>query len=87
MKNSERNWCVYLLVCKGNRLYIGVTNNLHKRLEAHEIGKGSKFVRAFNPCSLIGTIKDLDKVEAMKMEYKLKKLTHKEKREAFTFIK
>jgi putative endonuclease len=79
-------WCIYLLQCKGNRLYIGVTNNLKNRLLTHQNGKGSRFVRAFSPFSLIGIIENLTKQEAMQKEYKLKKLSHQNKIKYFKSI-
>jgi len=44
---SNNNWYVYVLKCRNNYLYVGVTNNLERRLKEHEKGTGSKFVRAF----------------------------------------
>jgi putative endonuclease len=75
----SNNYIIYLLQCKNNRFYIGITNNLTHRLKMHEIGKGSKFVRAFSPFKLIGIIDGLTKREALQKEYQLKQLPHNEK--------
>lgn len=67
-----KQWLVYLLICKGNKFYIGITNDLDARLMKHKNGKGSKFVKANLPYELYGTIPCGSKSEALKLEYKLK---------------
>ena len=38
----ESKWTVYLLRCKDNTLYCGITNDLENRLDMHRSGKGAK---------------------------------------------
>ena len=52
--------------------YVGWTNNLKKRLQLHNSGKGAKFTRG-RKCILIFKKKMLSKKNAMQFEYKLKK--------------
>ena len=52
--------------------YVGWTNNLKKRLQLHNIVKGSKFTRGIK-WILIFKKKMLSKKNAMQFEYKLKK--------------
>ena len=70
-------WYVYLLVCKNSLYYIGATNNIEKRMKAHRSGKGSKFVRANLPFTLYSIIDCKNKSDALKLEYRLKKLNRK----------
>ncbi|RJQ19748.1 MAG: hypothetical protein C4560_06020 [Nitrospiraceae bacterium] len=84
-KRSETNsghWCVYVLRCRNNSLYIGMTNNLDKRLEKHRTGTGSKFVRSWRPFELVKTIPCNNEGEARRLEYDFKKLTREKKIEA-----
>ncbi len=74
-----RPWCVYVLRCRNNSLYIGMTNNLEKRIEKHKLGTGSKFVRSWRPFELVKTIPCRNEGEARRIEYDLKKLTRKKK--------
>ena len=37
------NWVCYLLRCADGTLYCGVTNDLNKRLSAHNTGEGAKY--------------------------------------------
>ncbi len=73
------NWCVYLLNCRGSKLYTGITNNLDHRLSMHEAGKGSKFVRAFRPFTLAGVIQCEDEHGARMLESRIKKMSRAEK--------
>ncbi|MGC2064233.1 MAG: GIY-YIG nuclease family protein [Thermodesulfovibrionales bacterium] len=79
---SSGPWCIYVLRCSNNSLYIGITNNLEKRLEKHKLGLGSKFVRSWRPFELVKTILCEDEGEARRREYDLKRLTRKKKIEA-----
>ena len=42
----------YLLKCADDTLYCGWTNQLDKRLKAHNEGKGAKYTRGRRPVSL-----------------------------------
>jgi putative endonuclease len=79
---NRETWCVYVLSCCNNYLYIGITNNLDKRLREHERGTGSKFVRSRRPFELIKTISCKTAREARRLEYSLKKLKRGKKIEA-----
>ena len=79
---TEKNsgpWCVYVLRCSNNSFYIGITNDLEKRIEKHTLGTGSKFVRSWRPFELVKTIPCKDAGEARRLEYDLKKLPRKKK--------
>jgi predicted GIY-YIG superfamily endonuclease/ribonuclease HI len=72
-------WCVYVLRCSNNSLYIGMTNDLEKRIERHRLGTGSRFVRSWRPFELVKTIPCSNAGEARRLEYDLKKLTRPKK--------
>lgn len=69
---SKACWYVYLVQCKDNSLYTGVTNNLQKRMLAHESGRGSKYVKAKGFRQLLRFKECENKIEAQKTEYKIK---------------
>ena len=75
----NENWSVYVLRCRNNSLYTGMTNNIERRLKEHEQGRGSKFVRSWSPFSLVKTIPCKNAGEARRLEYELKRLTRTEK--------
>ncbi len=67
---------VYLIVAnqKKNKMisYVGYTNNLQKRLNLHNNGKGAKFTRG-KKWKLVYYEQYDSKSKAMKKEYELKK--------------
>lgn len=67
------NWCVYILECADGSYYTGVTNNLDKRLRAHNAGKGAKYTRSRLPVAYKAVITGLEKSEAFRLEYRIKK--------------
>lgn len=70
---------VYILKCRDDSLYTGWTNNLPKRVQTHNRGKGAKYTKARLPVELVYYEEFEDKIVAMKREYSIKKLTRKEK--------
>ena len=69
----------YILKCKDNTYYTGYTNNLEKRLKAHNEGKGAKYTRARKPVELIYYEEYKDKPSAMRREWEIKQLSRQEK--------
>ena len=72
---------VYILKCSDNTLYTGWTNDLVKRLKAHNSGKGSKYTRNRLPVEFVYLEEFEDKIEAIKKEYFIKRLKKQEKLE------
>ena len=70
---------VYILKCADGTLYTGWTNDLEKRLKAHNDGTGSKYTRARLPVTLVYFEEYEDKREAMSREWHIKRLTRTQK--------
>lgn len=75
------NWTVYLLRCKDDSLYCGITNDLENRLEMHRSGKGAKYTRGRGPLELVYAEECPDKSSALKRELAIKHLSRAEKLE------
>ncbi len=58
---------------------IGWTNNLEKRLKAHNEGKGAKYTRSRLPLTLVYYEEYETPKEAMKREYQIKKMSRASK--------
>ena len=69
----------YILRCADNSLYTGWTNNLDRRVSAHNAGKGAKYTKARLPVQLVYFESFETKEEAMSREYFIKKMSKKEK--------
>ena len=72
-------WTVYLLECHDGSLYCGATNNITKRMQVHNRGKGAKYTRSRLPVRLLVTSDSLSKSDALKLEYSVKKQKANEK--------
>jgi len=66
-------WIVYLVECSDGTLYCGATNNLDKRLKAHNRGRGAKYTRGRLPVRLVVSRGGMTKSEALRLEWKVKK--------------
>ena len=71
----------YMLRCRDNSLYTGWTNNIEKRLEDHNSGKGAKYTKARRPVELVYYESFETKEEAMRREWQIKQLKKSEKEE------
>lgn len=69
----------YVLECGDGTYYAGYTNDLDKRVDVHNRGKGAKYTRARLPVSCIYKETFETKQLAMKAEYAFKQLKKVEK--------
>lgn len=72
-------WHVYILKCKDNKLYTGITKNLKRRLNEHRCGRGGRFTRIRTPVKLVYYKNTLNRSRALKKEAEIKKLSRKSK--------
>lgn len=77
-KSTGDNYC-YILKCSDGSLYAGWTNNLEKRLQAHNKGKGAKYTRSRLPVELVYAECFETKKEAMSREWHIKRMERREK--------
>ena len=75
----EKQWVLYILQCKDGTLYTGITDDLQRRLAAHESGKGAKYTRGRGPLTLRYTDKCESRSDALRREIAVKKLSRKDK--------
>lgn len=69
----------YILKCNDDSLYTGWTNDLEKRIQVHNEGKGAKYTKSRRPVTLVYYEKFQSKEEAMKREYAIKHMTRAQK--------
>jgi putative endonuclease len=70
---------VYLLRCADGSLYCGWTNNLEKRLAAHQAGKGSAYVRQRLPARYAAAWRAESRSHAQSAEALIKRLPRRAK--------
>jgi len=72
-------WYIYIIQCKDGLLYTGITNNLERRINAHNSGNGGKFTKYRAPVELLYSEEVLTKPCALSREAQIKRLTRKGK--------
>ncbi len=77
-------WYDYMIRCKDDTLYTGITDDVQKRFAAHRAGKGAKYTRGRGPLELVYTEEVPDKSAALKREIAIKRLTRAEKLKLIT---
>jgi len=65
----------YIVRCRDGSLYTGWTNDLEKRVEAHNDGRGAKYTKPRRPVTLVWHACFDTKEEAMSREAAVKRLS------------
>ena len=73
----------YIVKCSDSTYYTGWTNNLDKRIQAHNEGKGAKYTKGRRPVTLVYYEVFEQKEAAMRREWEIKRLTRKQKEQLF----
>jgi putative endonuclease len=73
------SWWCYILQCADATLYTGITNDLDKRLAAHNAGTASKYTRVRLPVSPVYREACENRSTASKREAQIKRLTRQQK--------
>ncbi len=68
-------WSAYILICEDGTLYTGVSNNVAKRVDTHNRGKGAKYTKSRLPVTLGYVSPPLTKGEALRLEHQIKKFS------------
>ena len=77
-EQKDKNY-TYIVECSDGTLYTGWTNDIEKRLKAHNEGKGAKYTRCRKPVKLVYLEESDTKQQAMSREAKIKQLSRQEK--------
>lgn len=71
----------YIVQCSDGSLYTGWTNNIEKRINDHNSGRGAKYTKSRLPVVLAYYEEFKTKEEAMRREWEIKQLDRKAKLE------
>ena len=72
-------WFVYLLRCRDDSLYTGITTDLARRLKQHNSGTASRYTRSRLPVVLVYQECQASRSLALKRELAIKGLSRNEK--------
>lgn len=69
----------YMVECAGGTLYTGWTNDLDKRVAAHNAGRGAVYTRMHRPVKLVYWESYATRAEAQRREAAIKRLSRSAK--------
>ena len=77
----EKQWGVYILRCADGTLYTGISNNVEKRIQKHNNGKGAKYLEPARkrPAKRVFWEAHTDCSSATKREIQIKKMRRNDK--------
>lgn len=78
-KEHTATWSIYIIETRYNHWYTGITNDVSRRFEQHQLGKGAKALVGKGPLKLVCHFVVGNRSDASKLEYKIKQLTKKQK--------
>jgi predicted GIY-YIG superfamily endonuclease len=78
-KNAEQ-WTIYILRCKDDTLYTGITKDIKRREKQHNSGKGSKYTQSRRPVKVVYKETKMGRANALVREAEIKHYS-KEKKE------
>ena len=81
VNDPSSKWHIYIIECQDKSLYVGTTNNIQRRLNEHETGKGSKFVRSRKLSKLVYVETLSNKYDAFRREREIKGFSRQKKLE------
>jgi predicted GIY-YIG superfamily endonuclease len=79
MQSATEPWFCYMLRCRDGSLYVGMTNDVAKRVEKHNRGLGPEFTKRRRPVELIWNREFADRSMARKREVEIKGWSRKKK--------
>ncbi|MGD8908764.1 MAG: GIY-YIG nuclease family protein [Chromatiales bacterium] len=79
MADKSEQWSLYIVRCVDGSLYTGITNDLERRVQQHNLGQGAKYTRGRGPVELAYTESYADRSEASKREYAIKQMSLRQK--------
>ncbi|MBW1636908.1 MAG: GIY-YIG nuclease family protein [Deltaproteobacteria bacterium] len=72
---SRHSWYVYIVQCRDNTLYTGITTDLERRLREHNSSRlGARYTRPRRPVKLAYYEKAESRSSAASREYRIKQL-------------
>ena len=78
-KKNKPKWFLYILKCKDNTFYTGITTDLERRLTQHNDGSASRYTRSRKPVKIVYSETCDDHSTALKREWAVKKLSREKK--------
>ena len=78
-RRRRKNWSVYIARCSDGTLYTGATNDIARRLNMHNDGKGAHYTRTRRPVALVYQENGMTRSQVLARECAIKALPKKAK--------
>lgn len=75
------SWYLYVVKCRDESLYTGITTDITRRVKEHNAKKGAFYTKNKTPVKLVYQEAMINQSEARKREASIKQLTREEKLE------
>jgi len=75
----EQPWFLYILECRTKELYVGIAQDVEKRLDLHNKGRACRYTKFRCPVTLVHEEICGDYAEARKREKEVKKYSRSKK--------
>ncbi len=73
-KRAAKRWYVYLILCRGDRIYTGIAIDVAARYAQHLAGTGARYTRANPPLRLLARFVCANQSIAARLEAAIKRL-------------
>jgi len=77
----DKPWFVYIVECRDDKLYTGISNDVERRVAEHNKGRGCRFTKYRYPVKLVYKEERETKSAARKRELEIQGFTRKKKLE------
>ena len=78
---KQAGWFVYILCCCDQTYYTGITNDVDRRLQQHNLGKAARYTRSRRPVELVYLESACTRSEALIREAQIKHCSRQAKSE------
>jgi len=78
-ESNHNGWFVYILECADHSYYVGISQDVDKRVEEHNSKVGARYTRILSPVKLVWREPHSDAASARRREIQLKKWTRRKK--------
>jgi len=79
--STETVWFLYILQCRDGSFYTGVTNDIDRRINAHQEGTASRYTRIRRPVVLVYREECGSRSKSLARECAVKSLSRRRKEE------
>ncbi len=77
---TTNRYSVYIVRCRDNSYYTGITSDLERRLAEHQHGnQGAKYLKGRRPLTLVFSAEIGERSQALRVEHRIKQLDRRQK--------